>query len=1020
MACFKERFYIELQRTGRENEEAYIAEAVELAIAHDVPVVATNDVRFLKADEFDAHETRVCIHDGRTLDDPRRPKNYSEQQYLRSSEEMQELFSDIPEALANTVEIARRCNLEIQLGKSFLPQFPIPEGETEESYFCRVSREGLEQRLKVLLDESAEDYAEKRKEYDDRLQIELDVINNMGFPGYFLIVADFIQWSKDNGIPVGPGRGSGAGSLVAYALKITDIDPLEFDLLFERFLNPERVSLPDFDVDFCMEGRDRVIDYVARTYGRDSVSQIITYGTMAAKAVVRDVGRVMGQPYGFVDRLAKMVPFEIGMTLPKALEESEDLKAAYDNEEEVTMLLDMALSLEGLARNAGKHAGGVVISPTVLTDFSPLYCEEGGASIVTQFDKDDVEAVGLVKFDFLGLRTLTIIDWAVKHVNRRREKTGEQALAIEHLPLDDKATFVLLQAANTTAVFQLESRGMKDLITRLKPDSFEDIVALVALFRPGPLQSGMVDDFINRKHGRAEVDYFHPDLEHVLTPTYGVILYQEQVMQIAQVLANYTLGGADMLRRAMGKKKAEVMAEQRELFMQGAVARDVDAKLATRIFDLMEKFAGYGFNKSHSAAYALLSYQTAWLKAHYPAEFMAAVLSADMDNTDKVVGLIEDCHQQDVKVLPPDINHSIYQFSVPDEKSVLYGLGALKGVGEAALDGIIAERDSNGEFADLYDFCRRSDTRKVNRRVMEALIKSGAMDSLGPNRASLIASLSNAVQLAEQNQKNDSIGQDDMFGSSDEPDIHANVHIVEVEDWDDETRLSNEKETLGLYLTGHPISRYEKELRRFTECRFSKVPDLVPEGERGGQQGGGYSYRRKNKTQYCLAGLLIGMRVRKTKTGSKIVTGVLDDGTARVEVVLYEDVYEQYSNVLVKDKVCVVVGSVSYDDFNAAYSINASKIYTMTQAREKFARGLQIKFDRSKANGSWSDSNVTKQLTDVLHTYREGNCPVNIEYNSGTDISQFVLGEEWNVVPSDDLLTRLNKVFGEEQIVVMY
>ncbi|MCK4675249.1 MAG: DNA polymerase III subunit alpha, partial [Gammaproteobacteria bacterium] len=752
---------------------------------------------------------------------PRRPKNYSEQQYLRSSEEMQALFSDIPEALANTVEIAKRCNLEIQLGKSFLPQFPIPEGETEESYFCRVSREGLEERLKVLLDETAEDYADKRKEYDERLQIELDVINNMGFPGYFLIVADFIQWSKDNGIPVGPGRGSGAGSLVAYALKITDLDPLKFDLLFERFLNPERVSLPDFDVDFCMEGRDRVIDYVARTYGRDSVSQIITYGTMAAKAVVRDVGRVMGQPYGFVDRLAKMVPFEIGMTLTKALDESEDLKAAYENEEEVTMLLDMALSLEGLARNAGKHAGGVVISPTVLTDFSPLYCEEGGASVVTQFDKDDVEAVGLVKFDFLGLRTLTIIDWAVKHVNRRRETSGEEPLVIEQLPLDDKAAFDLLQAANTTAVFQLESRGMKDLITRLQPDSFEDIVALVALFRPGPLQSGMVDDFINRKHGRAEVDYFHPDLEHVLTPTYGVILYQEQVMQIAQVLANYTLGGADMLRRAMGKKKAEVMAEQRELFMQGAVARDVDAKLATHIFDLMEKFAGYGFNKSHSAAYALLSYQTAWLKAHYPAEFMAAVLSADMDNTDKVVGLIEDCSEQGVKVLPPDINQSIYQFSVPDEKSILYGLGALKGVGEAALDGIIAERDENGEFVDLYDFCRRSDTRKVNRRVMEALIKSGAMDSLGPNRASLIASLSNAVQLAEQNQKNASVGQDDMFGSSDEPDTHANVHIIEVEDWDDETRLSNEKETLGLYLTGHPISRYEQELRRFTECRFS-------------------------------------------------------------------------------------------------------------------------------------------------------------------------------------------------------
>ncbi len=1016
LACFENRFYIELQRTGRENEEVYIAEAVELAIEHDVPVVATNDVRFLKADEFESHEARVCIHDGRTLDDPRRPKNYSEQQYLRSAEEMQALFADIPEALVNTVEIAKRCNFEVQLGKSFLPQFPIPEGETEDSYFCRVSREGLEERLKVLLDETADDYAAKRKEYDDRLQIELDVINNMGFPGYFLIVADFIKWSKDNGIPVGPGRGSGAGSLVAYALKITDLDPLEFDLLFERFLNPERVSLPDFDVDFCMEGRDRVIDYVAQKYGRNSVSQIITYGTMAAKAVVRDVGRVMGQPYGFVDRIAKQIPFELGMTLTKALEESEELKASYETDEEVTAILDMALSLEGVARNAGKHAGGVVISPTVLTDFSPLYCEEGGQGVVTQFDKDDVEAVGLVKFDFLGLRTLTIIDWAVKHVNRRMEKENKPLLDIEQLPLDDKSTFDLLQAANTTAVFQLESRGMKDLITRLQPDSFEDIVALVALFRPGPLQSGMVDDFINRKHGRAEVDYFHPDLEQVLTPTYGVILYQEQVMQIAQVLANYTLGGADMLRRAMGKKKAEVMAEQRELFMNGAVARGVDADLATHIFDLMEKFAGYGFNKSHSAAYALLSYQTAWLKAHFPAEFMAAVLSADMDNTDKVVGLIEDCHEQGVKVLPPDINQSIYQFSVPAEQSVLYGLGALKGVGEAALDGIIAERESNGQFIDLYDFCRRSDTRKVNRRVMEALIKAGAMDSLGPNRASLIASLSNAVQLAEQNQKNASVGQDDMFGSSEEPDIHASVHIVEVEDWDDELRLANEKETLGLYLTGHPISRYEKELRRFTECRLSKVPDLVPEGDKAGYGG----YGRKNKKQYCLAGLLISMSVRKTKSGSKIVTGKLDDSTGRVDVVLYEDVFEQYCNSLVKDKVCVVEGSVSYDDFNASYRITANAIYDMTQAREKFARGLQIKLDRSKANGSWSDANIMQQLTEVLHTYREGHCPVNIEYNSGTDVSQFVLGEEWSVVPSDDLLTRLDKVFGQDQIEIMY
>ncbi len=1014
---FGDRYYLELQRTGRENEEAYIAEAVNLAIDTATPVVATNDVRFLEADEFDAHEVRVCIHDGRTLDDPRRPKRYSPQQYLRSPEEMAELFADLPEALANTVEIAKRCNLEVRLGESFLPQFPIPEGETTDSYFARVSREGLEQRLAMLFDPEASDFAEKRKPYDERLQVEIDVITNMGFPGYFLIVADFIQWSKDNGIPVGPGRGSGAGSLVAYALKITDLDPLEFDLLFERFLNPERVSLPDFDVDFCMEGRDRVIDYVAQKYGRDSVSQIITYGSMAAKAVVRDVGRVLGQPYGFVDRIAKLIPFEIGMTLTKALEESEELKKSYDEEEDVHALIDMALSLEGLSRNAGKHAGGVVISPTVLTDFTPLYCEEGGAGVVTQFDKDDVEAVGLVKFDFLGLRTLTIIDWAVKHINRRREAQGEQPLQIETLPLDDKAAFDLLQEANTTAVFQLESRGMKDLIKRLQPDSFEDIVALVALFRPGPLQSGMVDDFINRKHGRMKVEYPHPDLEPILKPTYGVILYQEQVMQIAQVLAGYTLGGADMLRRAMGKKKPEVMAEQREIFMKGAVERGVDADQATYIFDLMEKFAGYGFNKSHSAAYALLSYQTAWLKAHYPAEFMAAVMSADMDNTDKVVGLIEDCHQQGLAVHSPDINRSEYPFSVVDEKTVLYGLGAIKGVGEAALEGIIKEREANGPYKDLLDFCVRCDTRKVNRRVMEALIKCGSMDSLcknmNSNRASLMASLNNALQMAEKHQADALAGQNDMFGAVEDADAHANVHMVDVADWDDDLRLAHEKETLGLYLTGHPIDKYEQEIRSFTDCTLAAIPDLAPQQANNG-------YRNKNTREFRLAGLLIGTRTRKTQRGSKIVTGVLDDRTGRIEMVLYEETQQQYGHLLDKDTLIVVEGPVSYDDFSGGYRITANAIYSLTQAREQFSRCLEIRVDRTRYNGNWSDQNMVTQLTDVLQTYREGPCPVFVQYNNGAERTRLSLGESWKVHPSEELLNRLRHVLDEESVRVLY
>ncbi len=1013
-SIFGDRYYLELQRTGRENEEFYIVEAVNLAIKTDTPVVATNDVRFLRADDFDAHEVRVCIHDGRTLDDPRRSHHYSPQQYLRTPEEMQVLFADIPEALANSVAIAQRCNLETRLGESFLPQFPIPEGNTAEGFFADEARKGLELRLAKLLDPVAEDYAARRAEYDARLQIEIDVISKMDFPGYFLVVADFIRWAKENGIPVGPGRGSGAGSLVAYAMGITDLDPLHFDLLFERFLNPERVSLPDFDIDFCMEGRDRVIDYVASKYGRDSVSQIITYGSMAAKAVVRDVGRVMGQPYGFVDRIAKMIPFEIGMTLSKALEESEDLKTAYDSEEEITMIIDMALSLEGLSRNAGKHAGGVVISPTVLTDFTPLYCEEGGNSVVTQFDKDDVEAVGLVKFDFLGLRTLTIIDWAVKHINRRRQLSDEDPLDITELTLDDVETFKLLQAANTTAVFQLESRGMKDLIKRLRPDNFEDIIALVALFRPGPLQSGMVDDFINRKHGRMKVEYPHPDLEPILQPTYGVILYQEQVMQIAQVLAGYTLGGADMLRRAMGKKKPEEMEKQRVLFMEGAVARGVDAKQATYIFDLMEKFAGYGFNKSHSAAYALLSYQTAWLKQQYPAEFMAAVLSADMDNTDKVVALIEDCHGQGLEVNPPDINASIYQFSVPDPKTVLYGLGAIKGVGEAALEGIIAEREARGVFADLYDFCKRSDTRKVNRRVMEALIKAGALDGMGANRASLMASLNNVLQLAEKSQKDALAGQDDMFGDVAVADARDSVHMIEVADWDDELRLSNEKETLGLYLTGHPIERYEAEIRQFTDSTLANIADLVP------QETGENKYRRKNSREFRLAGLVVSMRARKTQRGSKLITAVLDDRTARIEMVVYEEVSQKYGHLLTRDKCLVVEGAVSYDDFSAGYRITANTIYDMTQAREHFSRCLEIHVDKRKLNGNWSDETMLTNISDVLQTYREGSCPVCIEYNSGAEVTRMALGEGWKVRPTDELLTRLRTVFADDQVKVVY
>ena len=996
---FPQRFYIQLQRVGKPQEEDYIHVAVELAQQSGTPVVATNSVHFLESSDFEAHEVRVCIHEGRTLDDSRRPKNFTSQQYLRSPEEMVELFQDIPEALQNSVEIARRCNVELSLGKNYLPDFPIPEGMTEDSYFRQLAKEGLEQRLSVLFDTSDPDFSEIRRPYDERLDIELDVIINMGFPGYFLIVADFIKWAKNNGVPVGPGRGSGAGSLVAYALTITDLDPLKYELLFERFLNPERVSMPDFDVDFCMEGRDRVIEYVANHYGREKVSQIITYGSMAAKAVVRDVGRVLSHPYGFVDQIAKLIPFEIGITLEKALEQEEALKERYDHEEDVQALIDMARSLEGMARNAGKHAGGVVIAPSKLTDFTPLYCEQGGGSLVTQFDKDDVESVGLVKFDFLGLRTLTIIDWAVQTINQRKKANQEALISIDTIPIDDPASFELLKDCATTAIFQLESRGMKDLIKRLQPDNFEDIVALVALFRPGPLQSGMVDDFINRKHGRAKVEYPHPDLAPILKPTYGVILYQEQVMQIAQVLAGYTLGGADLLRRAMGKKKPEEMAKQREIFTEGAVARGVDHKTATYIFDLMEKFAGYGFNKSHSAAYALVSYQTAWLKRHYPAAFMAAVLSADMDNTDKVVSLIDECRAMKLKVVSPNVNVCEYQFTITDDHTVLYGLGAIKGVGEGAIESIRNNFHEQGKFENLFEFCQRIDLKKANRRTLEALIRAGALDELGPNRATLMASLTTALQLADQQSRNTASGQEDMFGTlapSDAKPEQVSCEFVEALDWDDETRLNGEKETLGLYLTGHPIERYETELQGIIT---SKIANLNP---------------TSNQTM-TVAGLIVAMRTMNTKRGDKMAFITLDDRTGRVELAVFSEPFQQYRDMLAKDRLVVVEGDVSIDDYTGGVKMSAQKIYDIGRAREAFASRLLVTVDYQKAGNGFVNT-----LAKVLTPFREGHCPVYLHYLGSTAKANIRLGDDWCVHPTDELIHRLNELAGESNVRVEY
>ncbi|RQW63954.1 DNA polymerase III subunit alpha [Vibrio viridaestus] len=993
---FSDRYYVELVRTGRADEESYLHFAVELAEQYDLPVVATNDVVFLNRDMFDAHEIRVAIHDGYTLEDPRRPKNYSPQQYLRSEEEMCDLFSDIPEALINSVEIAKRCNVTVRLGEYFLPNFPT-EGMEIEDFLVKKSQEGLEERLEFLFPDP-QVRQQKRPEYDERLEIELGVINQMGFPGYFLIVMEFIQWSKDNDIPVGPGRGSGAGSLVAYSLKITDLDPLEYDLLFERFLNPERVSMPDFDVDFCMDKRDLVIDHVADMYGRDAVSQIITFGTMAAKAVIRDVGRVLGHPFGFVDRISKLVPPDPGMTLEKAFKAEPALQELYDNDEEVHELIDMCRILEGCTRNAGKHAGGVVISPTTITDFAPIYCDAEGRHPVTQFDKNDVETAGLVKFDFLGLRTLTIIDWALGLINPRREKNGLDPVRIESIDLADHSSFKTLQNSETTAVFQLESRGMKDLIKRLQPDCFEDIIALVALFRPGPLQSGMVDNFIDRKHGREPVSYpdekwQHESLKEILDPTYGIILYQEQVMQIAQVLAGYTLGGADMLRRAMGKKKPEEMAKQRAVFEQGAIDNNVDGELAMKIFDLVEKFAGYGFNKSHSAAYALVSYQTLWLKTHFPAEFMAAVMTADMDNTEKVVGLVDECFRMKLEVLPPDINAGLYRFNVDDNGAIVYGIGAIKGVGEGPIDAILEARQSGGYFKDLFDFCARIDLKRVNKRVIEKLIYAGALDRLGPHRAALMASLDDAVKAASQHKQAESFGQTDMFGVLTDAPEDVELKYRQVPAWPEKVWLEGERETLGLYLTGHPINSYIKELKHYTSCRLK---DLTP---------------TRRDQSLTVAGLVIAAKVMTTKRGSRIGILSLDDRSGRVEAMLFSDALDQYAELLEKDKILIVTGQVSFDDFNGGLKMTVREIMDLDSAREKNARSLSLSVYQSQV-----DEPFFERFCQILEPHKAGSVPVHVYYQRENARARLTLGTEWRVTPSDDLLYELKQLLGQDQV----
>ena len=974
-AQFDDRLYFAIKRTNRSGEDAFIKAAIHAGAKHRIPIIAHNDVRFLEQDDFDAHEARVCIAGSYVLADPNRPRLYSDEQYLKTQQEMKALFADIPQVIDNTLRLATRCNVTLTLGINVLPEFPVPEGETIESFFRAESIRGLDRRLDRLFPvaERSDNWQEFRQKYDERLEYELEVILSMGFPGYFLIVMDFIRWAKANGVPVGPGRGSGAGSLVAYALNITDLDPIHYDLLFERFLNPERVSMPDFDIDFCIEGRDRVIDYVAQTYGREAVSQIITFGTMAAKAVVRDVARVQSKSYFLANKISKLIPKTPGITLSQALEQEPQLKDLISNPdnmdyEDAIEIWEMAIKLEGVCRNVGKHAGGVLIAPHKITDFSAIYCDDEGHR-VSQFDKDDVEAVGLVKFDFLGLRNLTVINAAVENINLRRAREGKEALVLEDLPLDDKKAYKLLQEAKTTAVFQLESMGMKKYLSKLQPTNIEDVIAMCALYRPGPLDAGMVEMYIDRKHGREEVIYDHPNLEPILENTNGVIVYQEQVMQISQVMAGYSLGGADMLRRAMGKKKPEEMAKQRDIFVTGATAQGIDEATSGGVFDLMEKFAGYGFNRSHSAAYGVLAYQTAYLKQYYPAEFMAAVLTSDMNNTDNVVFFINDCRENfGLTVVNPSVNRSEWHFVADTPTNIIYGLGAIKGVGEGAVESIVEARRREGPFKDLYDFCRRVDIKKVNKRTLEALVSAGCFDdfaaTLRPDlpsdeayeiRGALMSQLPSAVQAAEQDRQNNELGMMDLFGEMDgvvaAPPLVMTPELI----WGDKHRLKAEKNTLGLYLTGHPIDEYRDELKRYTSgARLDKLADT-------GYNGSCY-----------FAGLIIDIANFGTRN---VIT--LDDGTSRLEVSCYAERFNRVKEQLKIDEVVVIKGSIRERDGRIFARLDNAM--SMVDARLRWMKKISI-----KVHGS--DINLLTRMQPLLKSAQADIIPApRLSYNDEQD-----------------------------------
>src|SRR5450830_1296130 len=933
---FTHRFYLELQRAGRHEDEAHVVATVQLAARAGLPVVATHPIQFAGPDDFEAHEARVCIADGEILSNPRRVRRFTREQYFKSSAQMQALFADVPSALANTLEIARRCNLTLVLDKPQLPDFPTPEvnGQrmTPDDYFRYASHEGLKERMAHLYPDAAQRDKEMPR-YLARLEFELNTIVKMGFPGYFLIVGDFINWAKNNGCPVGPGRGSGAGSLVAYSLKITDLDPLRYNLLFERFLNPERVSMPDFDIDFCQTNRNLVIDYVKSKYGKDAVSQIVTFGTMAARAAVRDVGRVLDMSYTFCDGISKLIPNKPGVSVSLQLpppDRKKDDKTVYAveaepllaereaKEEDVKTLLELVRKLEGLTRNVGMHAGGVLIAPGKLTDFCPLYQQPGSDSAVSQFDKYDVEAIGLVKFDFLGLATLTILEIARDFIIERHR--GQENFAFENLPLDDMRVYKLFQDGKTEAVFQFESRGMQGMLKDAKPTRLEDLIALNALYRPGPMD--LIPSFVARKHGREEVEYPHPLVEPVLSETYGIMVYQEQVMQTAQVLGGYSLGGADLLRRAMGKKKAEEMAEHRKIFREGAAKKGIDEKKADEVFDLMEKFAGYGFNKSHAAAYSLLAYHTAWLKVHFTAEFFCANMTVEMDDTDKLKVLYEDGVKMGMSFEPPDVNRGRYRFEPVTNTVIRYGLGAVKGTGQSAIEAVVAAREEGGPFKSLFDFALRVDRKAINKRTVEALIKAGAFDAIEPNRAALVASIDRAFEFAAATAANaNQGGLFDMFGDDAHGSSTQEPGLVETLPWGIKERLTYEKTAVGFYLSGHLFDEVATEVRRFVRRQIDELAD--------------------SRDPQMVAGSVSDLRVINGQRG-KLAIFKLDDKTRTIEATADEALINANKNLLKDDEMIIVSAKCQPDRFSGGLRLQVVQIWDLASARCRFGKHLQV------------------------------------------------------------------------------